>query len=294
MRRLQIIGVVCLAALGTLGVSKLTSKKPVPETTISVRRDVTALGRLTPKGGLVKLAVPAGLSGGNQIVTKWMVTEGQNISKGQILAQLSSYRQLKTSILNAEETLRLSNSILPFLETSSSKALELYKRGSISKEELAKANAALITKKSEILTNTTALRRAKDDLESSILRSPLDGKLIKIYSWPGMSQTDDGLALAGETQNMQVWAQVYQTDINQIYIGQKANITAESGGFKGELAATVKSIIGQVSEKDLFAASGSNEVNARVLLVKLELNNEGRRKVELLSGLNVTVSFEKQ
>lgn len=294
MKRLQIIGAVCVVTLGALGVSKITSNPPTEKVTIPISRKITALGRLTPRGGIVKLAVPAGVSGGNEIVTKWIVTEGQSISEGQVLAKLSSFRQLQTSVLNAEETLRLSNSILPYLKTSSSKALELYNRGSISKEELAKANAALITKKSEILTNTTAVQRAKDDLESSILRSPLNGKLIKIYSWPGMSQTTDGLALAAQTQNMQVWAQVYQTDINQIYVGQKASVIAESGGFKGKLAATVKSIIGQVSEKDLFAASGSNEVNARVILVKLELDEDGRRQVELLSGLNVSVEFENK
>ena len=107
-----------------------------------------------------------------------------------------------------------------------------------------------------------------------------------------MSETTDGLALAAQTSRMQVWAQVFQTDISRIKRDQNAIITAESGGFAGELHANVRSIIGQVSERDLFAVSGNNDVNARVILVKLDLKPDSEKLVENLSGLNVTVTFK--
>ena len=240
----------------------------------------------------MKLAVPAGVSGGNQIVTKWMVEEGDTISEGQTLAYLSSYQELSTAIESAEENLRLSRSLLPFLEISREKAKELLNRGSLSQEEYTKTITALKTRKSEVLTNEAELQRARNNLDSSIVKSPLDGQLIKIYSWPGMKPTDDGLALAARTSDMQVWAQVFQTDIGEISQGQLATVKAESGGFDGELNATVRSIIGEVSERDLFAVSGSNDINARVVLVKLDLEPSDRSKVRQLSGLNVTVTFE--
>ena len=77
----------------------------------------------------------------------------------------------------------------------------------------------------------------------------LDGRLIRIYSWPGMKQTDEGLAVIGRTESMQVWAQVFQTDVSCLCIGQSA-IVAETGGFEGEVPATLKSIIGKVSQRD--------------------------------------------
>lgn len=292
MKRLQIIGVIGLIAASAFGATQCTQTKEKAEKVAPLKRSITALGRLTPKGGNVRLAVPAGVSGGNQIVTKWMVEEGDVISKGQTLAYLSSYQELSTAIESAEENLRLSRSLLPFLEISREKAKELLERGSLSQEEYTKTIAALKTRKSEVLTNEAELQRARNNLDSSIVKSPLNGQLIKIYSWPGMKPTDDGLALAARTSDMQVWAQVFQTDIGKINQGQLATVKAESGGFDGELNAKVRSIIGEVSERDLFAVSGSNDINARVVLVKLDLEPDDRSRVKQLSGLNVTVTFE--
>jgi HlyD family secretion protein len=91
---------------------------------------------------------------------------------------------------------------------------------------------------------------------------------------------------------MQVWAQVFQTDVSRLAIGQRATITAESGGFKGKLQGKLKSIIGIVSERDLFSIAGNNDVNARVVLVKLDLDPADITQVTRLSGLNVTVRFD--
>ena len=57
--------------------------------------------------------------------------------------------------------------------------------------------------------------------------------------------------------------------------------------------ASLASIISQVSERDLFAITGNNDVNARVVLVKLDLDPADRRRVERLSGLNVIVRFPR-
>jgi HlyD family secretion protein len=107
-----------------------------------------------------------------------------------------------------------------------------------------------------------------------------------------MKESAEGLAIIGRTDRMQVWAQVFQTDVNRLVIGQHATITAESGGFQGKLQAKLKSIIGIVSERDLFSIAGNNDVNARVILVKLDLEPSDISRVTRLSGLNVTVRFD--
>ena len=117
-----------LIAASAFGATQCTQKKEKTEEVTPLERRITALGRLTPKGGNVKLAVPAGVSGGIQIVTKWMVDEGDVISRGQTLAYLSSYQELSTAIESAEENLRLSKSLLPFLEISRDKAKKLLDR----------------------------------------------------------------------------------------------------------------------------------------------------------------------
>ena len=54
----------------------------------------------------------------------------------------------------------------------------------------------------------------------------------------------------------------------------------------------LNSVIGQVSDRDLFSISSNNDVNARVVLVKLDLKNSSQFDITKLSGLNVTVRFD--
>jgi HlyD family secretion protein len=55
----------------------------------------------------------------------------------------------------------------------------------------------------------------------------------------------------------------------------------------------VEAIIGNVSERDLFATNANNDVNARVVLVKLNIDPQYQPQVEQLSGMNVTVRFDR-
>ena len=284
-----LIGVA--AAIGFVGFKTLTEKPKTPPQ-VAVARKVTALGRLTPEGGLVTLSVPAGTSGGNEVVERWFVGEGASIRKGQLLARLSSFGQLESALQQSKASLSASRSLLPYLKISEAKGLELYRDGAISEEELGKATATLVSRQADIQGAQAAVTRAQQQLEAAEIRAPLDGTLIRIYSWPGMKETSDGLAMIGRTERMEAWAQVFQSDVPRLAIGQGASIKAESGGFSGTLRARLKSIVGNVSERDLFAINGNNDVNARVVLVKLDIDPNDRRKVERLSGLNVTVSFD--
>lgn len=265
--------------------------RPAPKPQAPPVQMVTALGRLTPEGGLVTLSVPAGTAGGNEVVDRWFAGEGQPIQKGQVLARLSSYGQLAAALKQAEANLSSTEALLPYLKISKTRGRELYGDGAISEEELGKASASLVSRRADIAAGAAAVTKARQQLLASEVRSPLNGYLIRIYSWPGMKETDQGLALIGRTDRMQVWAQVFQTDLHRLTIGQHATVTAENGGFKGQLKATLASIIGLVSERDLFSIAGNNDVNARVVLVKLNLAPSDIERIANLSGLNVTVRF---
>jgi len=279
-----------IAGLG-LGAWSVFSPKPEPKATQPLQRQVTALGRLTPEGGLVPLAIPSGTSG-SEVVDRWFVQEGSSIRKGELLARLSSFTELSSAVTRAESKLQSTKALLPFLEISQSRGQELFKDGAISEEELAKTTASIIEKRADIQAAEADLSQARSQLNTAEVRSPLDGRLIRIYSFPGMKATDDGIAVVGRTGKMQVWAQVFQTDVNKLRPGQGATVTAETGGFKGKLRASLNAIIGQVSDRDLFAVASNNDVNARVVLVKLDLLPQQTIDVEQLSGLNVNVRFD--
>jgi HlyD family secretion protein len=284
-----------LAALvggGLLAGWKLSQPKPAPKAAAPVRQEVTALGRLTPEGGLVRLSVPAGTVGGNEVVDQWFAKEGDSIAKGQLLARLSSFSQLNATLTQAESALTSTKALLPFLEISKKRGEILYRDGAISEEELAKTTASILTKRADITGAEAEVIRARKQLQAAEIRAPLDGTLIKIYSWPGMKESSDGLALIGRTGQMQVWAQVFQSDVPRLRKGQGATVKPETGDFTGTMRAYLDSIVGLVSARDLFATNANNDVNARVVLVKLNLDPADRNRVERLSGLNVTVRFD--
>lgn len=282
--------ILVAGGLGVFGWNSL-KPKPVPKPQAPIVQQVTALGRLIPEGGLVNLAIPAGTAGGNEVVERWFVGEGEPIRKGQILARLSSYQQLKAALTQAEASLKATKSLLPFLIISQDKGKELFGEGAVSEEEFGKAQASVISRQADIQGSQAAVKEARFRLQSAEIKSPLDGTLIRIFSWPGMKETSDGLALIGRTDKMQVWAQVFQSDIKRLRIGQAATVIPESGGFTGSLEANVRSVIGNVSDRDLFATNSNNDVNARVVLVKLDIAEADQAKVRRLSGMNVTVRF---
>jgi HlyD family secretion protein len=284
-----------LAVVGVTGFAawQRFKPKPPPPAEVNIVRGVSALGRLTPEGGLIALSVPGGAGGfSNDVVERWFVGEGQPIRKGQLLAQMSSYRQLKASLLQAETNFEASKILLPFLEIGQTRGGVLLKEGAISEEDLGKSIASVETRKANIQSAEAGVQIARRQLETSQIKSPIDGTLIRIFSAPGMKETDEGLATIGQTNSMEAWAQVYQADINKLRLNQKASIRAESGGFSGSLRGKLKAIIANVSSRDLFATNNNNNVNARVILTKLSIDPEDMEKVKRLSGLNVIVQFE--
>ena len=262
--------------------------KPEP-----ITHQVTALGRLTPEGGLVSLSVPAGSgAASNDVVEGWFVKEGDNIRAGEVLVQMKSFQQLKADLAQAEASLEETKRNLPFLEAEQKRALNLLRAGAVTEQAASRAITDTDTRLANIKAAKAAAEKAKIQLSNTRITSPLNGTLIRIYSWPGMRETDDGLAVIGRTNKMQAWAQVFQSDIRKLRIGQAATISPESGGFQGSLKGRLQAIVSNVSGRDIFAVNSNNDVNARVILVKLSIDAVDIKKVKRLSGLNVIVRFD--
>ncbi|MGB7565298.1 MAG: biotin/lipoyl-binding protein [Prochlorococcaceae cyanobacterium] len=199
-----LIALPLVTALGLVSVAglllwTLLRPKPQPKQMSLPPYQLTALGRHTSTGGLVKLAVGSGTSGDNGVVERWFVTEGSPIRKGQLLARMNSWNQLQAALQEAEAKLRSDRSQLPNLVIRTSRHKELFRDGAISRVEFGKTEAGLEGKRAMILAGEATVQRVRQQLSDADVRSPLDGTLIRIYSWPGMKQTDWGLAVMGRT-----------------------------------------------------------------------------------------------
>ena len=88
---------------------------------------------------------------------------------------------------------------------------------------------------------------------------------------------------------MYVVAQVDETNISRVRLGQRATIT--SGGFSGQLRGTVSQIDLQISQKDVFSSTRTSDLNVRVVEVKIRLNPTDSERVKALSNLQVEVAI---
>ncbi|MEB3335973.1 MAG: ABC exporter membrane fusion protein [Leptolyngbyaceae bacterium] len=131
------------------------------------------------------------------------------------------------------------------------------------------------------------LQRAKAELEDAAVRSPLTGQVIKVHTEPGEIVGSDGIVELGNTSQMYAIAEVYETDVSQVAVGQKATIT--SSAFPGTIAGIVEQVGLQIRKNDVLNTDPAADADVRVVEVKIRLANS--QKVARLTNLQVKVTI---
>ncbi len=132
-------------------------------------------------------------------------------------------------------------------------------------------------------------RKAEAALHNSEIRAPFAGQVLKIHTRPGETQSKDGVMELARTQDMEVVAEVYETDIGRIRVGQPVTVVSENGGFRGTLEGRVSRIGGKIGKKDVLSTDPTADVDARVVEVHIELAPRDRQRVANLTNLQVLV-----
>lgn len=133
-------------------------------------------------------------------------------------------------------------------------------------------------------------QRAKADLRQAEVRSPQAGQILEIYAKAGEVVNEKGIADLGQTRQMRVVGEVYQSDIKKIRMGQQAQITGEP--FSGELRGTVEEIGLQVSQQETFNNQPGENLDQRVVKVRIRLNAASSDRVSGLTNLQVQVAIQ--
>ncbi len=142
----------------------------------------------------------------------------------------------------------------------------------------------------ELQSSQAAVKRAQADLDLAYVRSPRDGQILKIHTWPGELVGNQGIVDLGQTAQMYVTAEVYETDISQVCKGQEATIN--TNGMTKELNGTVEEVAWEISKKNVLDTDPIADADARVVEVKIRLNPKDSEKVASLTNLKVTVVID--
>ena len=142
-----------------------------------------------------------------------------------------------------------------------------------------------------------AVKRVKAELEDTKVKVPIAGQILRINTRVGEQvNTQQGIVELGRTNEMYAIAEVYETDIGKVKIGQSATISSEYGGFEGKLKGKVEHLGLQVGTKELSEGSQdpTQDENSRVVEVKIRINPEDSKKVAGLTNMKVRVEIDNK
>lgn len=140
-----------------------------------------------------------------------------------------------------------------------------------------------------------AVEQRQADLEDTQVKVPVSGQILRINTRVGEQvNTQEGIVELGNTAQMYAIAEVYETDIARVKVGQPAIINSEYGGFTGKLKGTVEHLGLQVGKKELSATSSADptqDENSRIVEVKIRINPQDSQKVAGLTNMQVRVEI---
>ena len=266
---------------------------PPPAPVVQPRiESVSALGRLEPAGGVRQLAAPMGSMGGSPRISSLSVQEGDRVKRGQVLATFDNRPGLLADLAAVNARISTLDRSIAMQRREVSRYRDAAREGA--------ASMVLLEEKEDELEKFEGQRRealaerrgVEVDLKDSQLRSPIDGTVLRIYARPGERPGSDGILAVGASDRMEAIAEVYESDIGRIRLGQSASLISENGGFTGKLKAEVVRISPQIRQRDVLSTDPTGDADARIVEVRLALSPEDAKRVQQLSGLKVSARFD--
>ncbi len=238
---------------------------------------VTALGRLEPGEGVIRVAGP---SGGGGVIAELRVGEGDLVEKGQLLAVLDRYGVERAAVGQQRAELEVAEQLVARLRGLSRKSA-----GSRAKVEDAEAERRVAE---------AALVAARARLALQEVRAPIAGQVLEIHARAGERIGDAGVLALGETARMMAVAEVYETDVAGLTSGGRARIT--SPALPVPIEGEIERVGLWIGRQDVLDTDPVAKIDSRVVEVRIRLAPESPELAALVSRLThlqVEVEIER-
>jgi len=114
--------------------------------------------------------------------------------------------------------------------------------------------------------------RARAEFEASLIYSPADGRVVKIHAWPGEQVESDGILELAPAGPMYVVAEIAESDIGRVKVGQRATIRAAA--LPTPLEGSVERIALKVLQNELTPIDPASFSDKRVVNAWIKVDNE--------------------
>jgi HlyD family secretion protein len=270
-------------------------EKTQPQEERTIRQDpistsVSALGTLEPSGDVHVLAGPMTQLGGAPRIKSINVSEGDRVVRKQVLATFDNSPQVLAEQNRIVANIESKKSEIKILKQQTKRFEQLTATGSFPVAELEEKKVRLAGFQSQLQELMETLKTSNERLFSdTVIRSPINGVVLKINARVGERAKETGVIEIGTTSQMQAVIEVDEADISSIRIGQPVTITSENGAFSTILKGTVSSIGLKATAKQKVGqdpgAAPDSEV--RVIDVRVDLDFKSSREARSLTGVKI-------
>ena len=272
---------------------KLTSEfdKVITSEVIPSIEAVAALGKLSPAGEIRQLAAPISKSGSSPRLSALLVKEGDFVKKGSVLAIFENRKRLIADLEKKNNLIKTNNLEISLKEDQIKRYELAVEQSAYSLVQLSQRKDELLKLNKQKIVNLGDKKNIEIDLYNSKLRSPIDGFILAVNTRVGERPKNEGILDIGSSQNMQALIEVYESDINRVFISQNVELSSENGGFKKILKGEVIRISPQVKQRQVLSTDPTGDADARIIEVLVKLNEESIKLVKNYTGMKVIARF---
>ena len=252
---------------------------------------VAALGQLSPSGEIRQLAAPISQFGSSPRIIEILVNEGDFVNKGDILAIFENREKLISDLERNDNLIKTINDEIS-LKKDQIKRYELaLSKDAYSFVQLSQRKDELLKLQKQKINHIGDKKNIEIDLFNSKLRSPIDGFILEINTRVGERPKNEGVMDIGSSQNMEALIEVYESDIDRVFISQNVELTSENGGFRENLKGKVIRISPQVKQRKVLSTDPTGDADSRIIEVLVKLEKKSIDIVQNYAGMKVIAKF---
>ncbi|UKO98716.1 ABC exporter membrane fusion protein [Nostoc sp. UHCC 0870] len=142
----------------------------------------------------------------------------------------------------------------------------------------------------EVNRALAAVNQAQVNLTQAYVRSPQDGQVFEIHTHPGELVSNEGIADIGQTNQMYVIAEVYESDISKVKPGQQVRVIGDYLPIEMQGIVERKGL--QIRRQNVVNTDPTSNIDNRVVEVQIRLNSASSQKAADLTNMQVKAVIE--
>jgi multidrug resistance efflux pump len=257
-----------------------------------------ANGKVDVEGGVVEVA--ARRAG---VVSEVFVKEGDVVRKGQVLARqededmVLAVNSARAAVAQAQSQAALNEINVRIAQRELERLKKVAPSNLIAQQQIDQAGDAVATaqaqleiQKAAVASMEAQLQQAVYNHDLTIIRAPMDGKIIRRYANPGAGASTLNVSIMFDLEPAIPYiirAEIIESAIPDVFVGQEAEITPESDPSKVTVGKVLR-IAGTFGAQKLKSDSATDATDERVVQVVVSAGN-----AQFLIGQRVLVKFMK-